>query len=108
MNFNFNESGNSVTCTFTGRLDTIASLSIQDELTEKMNRIKGSVDPSSLFDGNVVFDMSGVNFIASSFIRICVTSAKQVPKGKFSIVNCDPFLKKTFKIAGLDELLNIV
>ena len=49
--------------------------------------------------------MTEVNYIASSFIRICVTVAKQVPRGNLTIVNCDPFLKKTFKIAGLDEIM---
>jgi anti-anti-sigma regulatory factor len=32
---------------------------------------------------------------------------KLTGSGNFCIINCDPAIKKTFKIAGLDELLKV-
>lgn len=107
LKFDHNPSEKTVTCFFTGRLDTNATISISDELSDTLKRLIVSDDPSALPEGKIVFDMKGVNYIASSFIRICVSTAKQVNRGSFSIINCEPFLKKTFKIAGLDELLTI-
>ena len=88
--------------TFYGRMDTIA--------TEKVN----SALPASSEITNVdqawklKFDLAEVDYIASSFIRICVSHAKMAGPGNFSIMNCQPFVKKTFKITGLDDLLNII
>jgi len=104
--FDLNTPEKELTFRFKGRLDTNVCMKIGDEIVNKMSEIK---DPATdLLTGyNIVFDLKEVNYIASSYIRICVNTAKQVEKGKFSIINSDPFIKKTFKIAGLDELLNV-
>ena len=57
--------------------------------------------------GYVNFDIKDVEYIASSFIRICVSTAKQLANKNFSIVNTIPMIKKVFKIAGLEKLLNV-
>jgi anti-anti-sigma factor len=77
--------------------------------TPKLNEILES-DPVLLSrnPGNeLVFDLTEVDYIASSFIRLCVNYARQSGPGGFAITNCQPFVKKTFKISGLDEILNI-
>lgn len=107
MNFNYNETEKILTCLFSGRLDTIASIDLGNEIDGKISALKGTDDPKVKLEGKIVFDLEGVNYIASSFIRICVSSARQVSNGNFSIINCEPFIKKTLKIAGLDDLLNV-
>jgi anti-anti-sigma factor len=72
-----------------------------------ISNLKAGADTRAIIEHPLVFDLRDVNYISSSFIRICVNTAKQIQKGKFSIIHCDPFIKKTFKIAGLDDLLNI-
>lgn len=86
---------------FSGRLDYGAA----GELTEiiQSEPIMRNRNP----EDSLIFDIGEVDYIASSFIRICVIYAKQAVKGRFSIINCQPFVKKTFKISGLDEVLNI-
>ena len=107
IHFDYSPTARILTCSFTGRLDTTASIKLSDQLFDKIKEIKGSDDPAVLLQEKLIFDMTGVNYIASSFIRICVTAAKHAQSGNFCIVNCDPFLKKTFKIAGLDEVLSV-
>jgi len=106
VTFDLNSTEKKMTCSFTGRLDTNACLKIVDEIGDKMKEIKGPAADNTT-DHSIIFDLTEVNYIASSFIRICINTAKQAEKGKFSIINSDPFIKKTFKIAGLDELLNV-
>lgn len=61
--------------------------------------------PEQLLSGpRLHFDLAEVDYIASAFIHICVQHAKIAGPGKFSIVNCQPFVKKTLKIAGFDSL----
>jgi len=107
IKFDHNTNDKVLTCFFTGKLDTIKSTEVADEVYGKINALKTDNDTDALPGDKVVFDMSGVDYIASSFIRICVNASKLVQKGNFSLVNCDPFLKKTFKIAGLDSILNV-
>lgn len=103
--YQFNKETVTLICSFSGRLDTIASLSVQEELNTELSGHK--VNDHLPSDFTIIFDFQGATFISSSFIRICVSAAKMVEKNHFSIVHCDPFIKKTFKIAGLDELLNV-
>ena len=58
-------------------------------------------------DRSVAFDLGGVTFIASSFLRLCVQTAKTVGSARFSVRNLSPELKKVFVISGLDKQLTI-
>ena len=101
LTFNHNTEAKVITLTFTGRMDFLAVA----KLTEIIEAEPVMKDWKP--ENKIVFDLSEVDYIASSFIRICVSHAKQAGPGRFSIVNCQPFVKKTFKISGLDEILNI-
>ena len=107
LKIDYSDSNKTLTCILGGRLDTLASAQLDDDIFGTLYGIKGSHDDTQIFEGHIVFDMQAAEFIASSFIRICVKAAKQVPKGHFTITRCDPMLKKTFKIAGLDEVLSV-
>lgn len=104
-NYLYQEQENQLTCTFSGRLDTIASIPVQEELTKELAAYR--IPGQDLLPIRIVFDFAEAGFISSTFIRICVHTARQVNPGDFSIIHCDPFIKKTFKIAGLDEILKV-
>jgi len=101
LTFNLNSEEKVLTLVFKGRMDFLAAT--------KLNEII-EAEPFMKFwqqELKIVFDLGEVDYIASSFIRICVSHAKQAGPEMFSIINCQPFIKKTFKISGLDEILNI-
>ncbi len=101
VTFEYNSEEKIITLTFTGRMDSVAAIKVGEIIqSEPMIKNRQSED-------QIVFDIRDVDYIASSFIRICVIYAKLAGKGQFSIRNCQPFIKKTFKISGLDEVLNI-
>jgi len=107
VNFTYNSNDRVLTCNFPARLDTIVCMKVSEQIADKLNTMHRTNDAVPLLEDRIVFDLKEVSFIASSFIRICVHTAKQVQKGNFSIISSDPFIKKTFKIAGLDEILNL-
>lgn len=56
-------------------------------------------------DAPVVFDLDGVDFISSAFLRFCIYGLQQAGAHGFQIVNVGPNIKRVFKIAGLDAML---
>ena len=104
MKRKFSNEENILTCMFSGRLDTLVCSGLINELGETIEEF---IKEPYLQSVKIAFDLKDVSYISSAFIRICMNTSKQLVKGNFSIVNCDPFVKKTFKIAGLDDVLNI-
>lgn len=98
--FDFNKTANTLTCSLEGRLGA-------DNAEELSKIIHDKIDEYKNDDLKIIFNLRDVDYIASSFIRICVATAKQLQKGYFSISNTNPMIIKVFKIAGLDEILNV-
>ena len=81
VEFNFNESTNSLICSFYGRLDTVHSHNIKKQIEEKIGECLRNDPNKSLA---VIFDIAKVDYIASAFIRICMQSVKMIGKDNFS------------------------
>ncbi len=81
--------------TFAKKLDTSAIAEFEKELKDKINE--------ETFP--VVFDLSGVEFVSSMFLRVCLSTYKAKGKGNFSIINAAPQIKSVFMIAGFGEML---
>jgi len=105
VNFEYNSSEKHLICNFSGRLDTQICISLAEEINSKLQELKQGQGENDKPEEKIDFDMTEVTYISSSFIRICLITFNQCKKEKFAIINCDPFLKRTFKIAGLDNLL---
>jgi anti-anti-sigma factor len=90
-----------ITITFKGRMDSLATVNLSENIHAEP--VVKEMKPEE----RLVFDLKEVDYIASSFIRTCVNCSKVAGSDRFSIVNCQPFVKKTFKISGLDGVLNI-
>lgn len=100
IDFDYKKTENLLKCTFEGRLGADNAQELTKQIQDKIQEIGA--------DGlKVNFDLKDVDYIASSFIRICVITAKQLAAGGFSISKTNPMIKKVFKIAGLDEILNV-
>jgi anti-anti-sigma factor len=74
--------------------------------TAKCGEIEADVR-TSLADADqpVVFDLDAVDFVSSSFLRLCIIARRQASPNGFQIVNVCPMVKRVFKIAGLDGML---
>ena len=53
----------------------------------------------------VIFDLDGVDFVSSAFLRLCIYAQRQAGDHGFQIVHVGPYVKRVFKIAGLDAML---
>ncbi len=84
-------------CVFEERLDTSGCLEFEKELLDKAGNANTAV----------VFDMRAVNYIASSFLKICFRISKEKGDGNLSLINVSPEIKKILKIAGADKHIKI-
>jgi anti-anti-sigma factor len=92
---NFETSGSQLRVTFSGKMDTKACL-------EMTPQIEKAVAAST---SGVVFDLKGVDYVCSAFLRICLQAAKLKGADAFSLANVNPPVMLVLKTAGLDKLL---
>jgi anti-anti-sigma factor len=86
-------------CRFpTKKMDTIASTEADKGFLKYFSEFRAE---------NIVFDLEGVTYVASAFLRLCVSAAGKIERGRFSVINTDPQIMKVYKIAGLDSALNV-
>jgi anti-anti-sigma factor len=79
-----------VTCVLKGRLDTQSVKTLETELLDAVNDAK-----------SVIFDMEDVEYICSSFIRLCGKVAQDISSFSVSFINLNDDILKILKITGL-------
>lgn len=99
----FSESGDALHCLFSGRLDGLVCSEIERELLARVAAFKDDRD-----DVRLVFDLAGVVFISSAFLRLCLIQCKAFGKSHFSITNVSDEIHKVFRISGFSEIMEIV
>ena len=94
-------------CQFMARMDSVASTSATEQLEERLNEVLLPAQGGEETTLNVIFDLEKVDYVASAFLRLCITVAKRLDKRGFSVVKCNPSVKKIFTIGGLDKIMEI-
>ncbi|NOZ21461.1 MAG: STAS domain-containing protein [Planctomycetes bacterium] len=84
-------------CAFSGRLDSTLCAGIETPLMEKVIAA----------DLPVVFDMTDVEFVSSSFLRLVIQTAKKVGRGNLFLPHLSESVRQVFLISGLDEQLGL-
>ena len=102
VEFHFEVATQTLLCRFDGRIDTVASGTVAEKLNAELSGLESKTEML-----RIVFDISGVDYVATSFLRLSLIAAKGVKIGNFSIINTEPQVLKVFKIAGLSSLLNV-
>jgi anti-anti-sigma factor len=84
-------------CYFKGRMDTVASMKIEDEVFDQVIRRHLPT----------VFDLKEVTFVSSAFFRVCLKAARATKEMKIKMINTPPMVKQGFKITGLDTIMDV-
>ena len=94
MNLKTESNTSQVICFLSGRLDTIIS-----------QEVEPVIDKSCEEGKKLIFDFTQVDYISSTLLRICLKKYKELGAGNFWIKAPKPDIKKVFKIAGLEKLI---
>jgi len=82
---------------FPEHLDTETCAGLEKEIKEQLD----GKNPKK-----IVFDLYRTKYVASAFLRICISMEKKSPN-KFAIINASEQVKKIFNISGLEKFLDI-
>ena len=96
MNYSFKLENDVLLVSLAGRLDTEASVAFETELAAKCKE-----NPH----GSVVFDASGLDYIASSGLRIILKMAKT--EKNFRVENVSASVYNVFDVTGFSKIINI-
>lgn len=92
----YKQNGDTLICCFSGRLDTEATMDIEDELIDKVQHAGGPV----------VFDFAGLEYVTSSFLRTCVKVVR-VDHTKLTVINASDEILHIFEMTGFNKLMDI-
>ena len=85
-----------VTLVITGRLDTTTAPNLETVINEVSEDTK-----------EIIFDMSGVEYISSAGIRVLLGAYKKMnsSQGRIRIEKVDDMVREIFEMTGLSEML---
>ncbi len=89
--------GEKLTVALSGRLDTTTSPDLQASLAEDIDAVK-----------ELVFDMTGLEYISSAGLRVLLSSQKTMNKqGSMKLTGVCEAVKEVFDVTGFSDILTI-
>lgn len=89
--------GTELTLKISGRIDTYTSQQLEKEITDSLDGMT-----------KLLLDLSGVNFLSSSGIRVfAVASGIMQSQGVMTIIGVNADLMEIFKITGITNVVDI-
>lgn len=105
--FDYNKETKTLKCALSGKMDINNSQEASKAISAKLSELSAAEGSEFLHSLKVVFDMKGVDYASSSFIRVCIFTAKQLKEGNFSMTGACEDIFKIFELAGLDKILQV-
>jgi hypothetical protein len=92
--------------TLTVFFDAEVNTTVCNAIKEELNATVATAVKDNLAV-KVVFDLVNTTYIASSFLRLCISNHKVVTTGNFSIIHASDNIKEVFDISALTTILNV-
>ena len=83
-----------LTCTFAGRLDSVVSEIIEEDVFDRVQRARR----------HTVFDLKNVEYVSSAFLRVSIKTARATPSMKITIINALPVIREVYEMTGLSKI----
>ena len=98
MNITKSVNGNVLTVTISGRLDTSTAPDLETELKDSLNGIN-----------ELVFDISGLDYISSAGLRVLLSALKAMnaQKGTMRVTGANEMVREIFDVTGFSDILTL-
>ena len=97
MNIKMERKNNELTVTLEGRLDTLSSPELEEQLEPAMEGIE-----------KLIFDMTELEYISSAGLRVLLSALKIMEEqGTMVVRGVNPVVMEVFEITGFVDVLNI-
>ena len=98
MDIGMNKSGNELTISLEGRLDTLTSPELEKKLDSALDGIK-----------KLTFDLNGLKYISSAGLRVLAAAMDIMEdRGEMFVANANDDVRDVFEITGFIEDLNMI
>ena len=96
MNITKSVNGTVLTVTVSGRLDTSTAPNLETELKDSLNGIT-----------ELVFDISGLDYISSAGLRVLLSALKAMnaQKGTMRVTGANEMVREIFDVTGFSDIL---
>ena len=91
---NYKTDKDKLTCIFAGRLDSVVSEIIEDDVFDHIQGAKCET----------VFDFKEVEYVSSAFLRVSIKAARAVPSMTITIINALPVIQEVYEMTGLGKI----
>ena len=98
----FQEIDGMLNCVFSGRLDEGICSEIELDLLQHVSHFKNGRE-----DVRLNFDLAGVVFISSPFLRLCLIGFRAFGKEGFSVSNVSDDIQQVFRISGFADMMHV-
>jgi len=99
----FKETDDTLHCSFADRLDGFVCSAVEPELLCRTSEFKNERKKVRL-----VFDLEGVVFVSSAFLRLCLIHLKAFGKDCFFVTNVSEEMHKVFHISGFADIMHVM
>ena len=97
LNITKNTNGSELTVILDGRLDTVTSPALENELKSAMNGVD-----------SLIFDLEKLQYISSAGLRVLLSAQKVMYKqGSMVVRNASEDVKEIFDVTGFSDILTI-
>lgn len=97
MTINKTKDGDTLTVALEGRLDTMTSTSLEEELTASLDDVV-----------NLVLDIEKLEYMSSAGLRVLLAAQKRMSKqGSMKVTHVNPIIMEIFEVTGFSEILTI-
>ena len=98
MNIDKNYNDKELTLTVEGRIDTLTSKELEDEITAELGN----------FD-SLILDFADLEYISSAGLRILISTQKKLKADNIlmTIKNVNDSVREIFRMSGFDKILKI-
>lgn len=98
MNISKNYNGEELTLIIEGRIDTITSQDLENQINDEMGK----------FD-SLILDFNDLEYISSAGLRVLIAAQKKLKQDDIpmSIKNVNDSISEIFRMSGFDKILKI-
>ena len=98
MEIKMDKNGSDLTVTLVGRLDTMTSPQLEEELQKELDGVT-----------NLTFDFKDIEYISSAGLRVLLSTQKHMMKtGEMKVINVSETIMEIFNVTGFSDIMNVV
>lgn len=97
LNIEKTTNGTALTVALTGRLDTVTSPALEEDLKDGLNSVE-----------TLIIDMGALEYISSAGLRVLLAAQKTMNRqGEMKVIRVNDTIREIFEVTGFSDILTV-